>query len=161
MRLSAFLFAVILLAVLAFAESLSSRQELTSPRNSAQTGQHPAELWKCQDGGRMLRRAWIRVVPLDRMNANRTELESLRQRVNRAELEAIEREPLESALQRRQVALMEELLRFAERQEFEPVENPVAQQVQQQLNEIEGHVMCEACHSGVVAQINVSQTSLE
>jgi hypothetical protein len=52
----------------------------------------------------------------------------------------------------RQQQLLKALLSFAERQESNAGKGPAALDVQRHLNEIEGKVMCEACHTGMVAR---------
>ncbi|MBZ5571188.1 MAG: hypothetical protein LAO09_04830 [Acidobacteriia bacterium] len=156
MRLSSFLFALGLVAVLAFAGSLPSRRPSSSSESSVQTAQDTSGMWNGWDSGRMWRRAEIRVVPLDRVSANRAELQSFRERVAQAELEGIGLGLADPAIRRRQLYLMKDLLRFAERQESNQAEGPTAMEVQQRLNRIEGQVMCEACHSGIVARAGTS-----
>jgi hypothetical protein len=52
----------------------------------------------------------------------------------------------------RQQQLLKLLLNLAERQESNAGKGPTVLEVQRHLNEIEGRVMCEACHTGVVAR---------
>jgi len=153
MRLSSFLFAAGFVAVLAFAGSLPSRPDANPFATSVQAPQSTPDLWKGNEAGRMWRRAEIRVVPLDRVSANRAELQSLRERVAQAELDGIGLGLSDPAVQRRQLYLMKELLRVAERQESNQADSPTALEVQRRLNRIEGQVMCEACHSGIVARV--------
>jgi hypothetical protein len=158
MRPSSFLFAVGLVAVLAFAGSLPSRQDASPSGTPVQAAQNAPDSWKGNDSGRMWRRAEIRVVPLDRVSANRAELQSLRERVAQEELEGIGLGLSDPAMHRRQLYLMKDLLRFAERQESNQAESPTAMEVQRRLNRIEGQIMCEACHSGIVASVDTAKT---
>jgi hypothetical protein len=103
----------------------------------------------------MWRRAEIRVVPLDLYLANKVELDSLRARVAQAQTDATRLAPPDPAAREllyRQQQLLKALLSFAERQESNAGKGPAALDVQRHLNEIEGKVMCEACHTGMVAR---------
>jgi len=107
------------------------------------------------EGERMWRRAEIRVEPLDLYLANKVELDSLRARVQQAQADAARLEPPEPAAREllyRQQQLLKALLNLAQRQESNAGKGPAVLEVQRHLNEIEGKVMCEACHTGVVAR---------
>ena len=104
---------------------------------------------------RMWRRAEIRVVPLDLYLANKVELDSLRARVDQAQADASRMEPPDPAAREllyRQQQLLKALLNLAGRQESNAGKGPAVLEVQRHLNEIEGKVQCEACHTGVVAR---------
>ncbi|HVP53100.1 MAG TPA: hypothetical protein VMT05_13365 [Terriglobales bacterium] len=110
-----------------------------------------------QSGGsnRMLRRAEIRVVPLDLYLANTVELDSLRARVEQTQADVARLELPEPATREllfRQQQLLKALLNLAQRQESNAGKGPTVLEVQRHLNEIEGKVMCEACHTGIVAR---------
>jgi hypothetical protein len=51
-----------------------------------------------------------------------------------------------------QVQLMRQLLTFAEQQQSNKGKGPTALAVERRLNQLEGQTMCEACHSGIVAE---------
>jgi len=118
----------------------------------------PSQVIPAQQSGtgeRMWRRAEIRVVPLDLYLANKVELDSLRARVEQAQADANRLEPPDPAAREllyRQQQLLKALLNFAQRQESNGGKGATVLEVQRHLNEIEGKVMCEACHSGMVAQ---------
>jgi len=152
MRLWSFLFALTLVTVLAVAGSLPFRQLPGSERDSVSGMQKESAPWSSADSSRMWRRAEIRVIPVDRVTANRAQLQSFRQRVAQAELDGIGLGFADPAQRRRQLYLLRELLQFAEQQESNQTESPTALEVQRQLNQIEGRVMCEACHRGIVAR---------
>jgi hypothetical protein len=142
----AFLFALCAVSALVLAQTLSDPALID---HSALPAQRP------ETGDRMWRRAEIRVVPLDLYLANKVELDSLRARVAQAQADAAKLEPAEPAAREqlhRQLQLLRALLNFAERQESNAGKGPAALEVQRHLNEIEGKVMCEACHSGMVAR---------
>jgi len=106
-------------------------------------------------GDRMWRRAEIRVVPLDLYLANKVELDSLRARVAQAQADAARMEPPDPAAREllyRQQQLLRALLTFAQRQESNVGKGSTVLDVQRHLNEIEGKVMCEACHTSMVAR---------
>jgi len=118
----------------------------------------PSQVIPAQQSGtgeRMWRRAEIRVVPLDLYLANKVELDSLRTRVEQAQADANRLEPPDPAAREllyRQQQLLKAVLNFAQRQESNGGKGSTVLEVQRHLNEIEGKVMCEACHAGMVAQ---------
>jgi len=149
MRTVAFLFSLCVVGALVLAQTLSSplidrggpNRELTPAQQSGA-------------GDRMWRRAEIRVVPLDLYLANKVELDSLRARVEQAQADAARLEPPDPAAREllyRQQQLLKALLNFAQRQESNGGKGSTVLEVQRHLNEIEGKVMCEACHTGMVA----------
>ncbi len=152
MRRVAFLFALCVVSALVLAQTLSDPAWID--RSTPKLNQMmPAQ--RSDTGERMWRRAEIRVVPLDLYLANKVELDSLRARVAQAQADAAKLEPAEPATREqlhRQMQLLKALLNFAERQESNAGKGPAALDVQRHLNEIEGKVMCEACHSGMVAR---------
>ena len=152
MRSVAFLLVICVVGALALAQTLSAPAAIDrgTPRSNQMMPAHQAG-----SGERMWRRAEIRVVPLDLYLANKVELDSLRARVEQAETDAARLEPVEPAVREqlyRQVQLLQALLKFAQRQESNAGKDPTALEVQRHLNEIEGHVMCEACHTSIVAR---------
>jgi hypothetical protein len=152
MRSVACLLALCVVSALVLAQTLSGPAWIgRGPTNASQMT--PAQ--RPGTGDRMWRRAEIRVVPLDLYLANKVELDSLRARVAQAQRDAAKLEPAEPAAREqlhRQLQLLRALLNFAERQESNAGKGPAALDVQRHLNEIEGKVMCEACHSGMVAR---------
>jgi hypothetical protein len=107
------------------------------------------------DASRMWRRTEIRVIPLEQADRNRAELESLRNRLAQAERESTNIWLIDSNVRQQlssQVQLMKELLRFAEQQQSDRGKGPTALAVERRLNQLQGQTMCEACHSGIVAQ---------
>jgi len=153
MRPSAFLCALCLIAILAFGASPSSQQtsNVLPPRPTPS----PNELWGGNNSSRMWRRAEIRVVPLDQADLNKAELQSLRDRVARAEAESTGFWFSDPTLRKQlseQLQLMKELLKFAEQQQSNRGKSPTAVEVERRLNQIQGQTMCEACHSGIVAR---------
>jgi hypothetical protein len=139
-------------SALVLAQTLSdpALPERGTPRLNQMMPAHPTDV-----GERMWRRAEILVVPLDLFLARRVELDSLRARVEQAQADAARLEladPAASELLSRQQQLLKLFLTLAERQESNAGKGPTALEVQRHLNQIEGKVMCEACHTGVVAQ---------
>jgi len=150
MRNITFLFFLCVVAALVLAQTLSDplfdRGARSGPMVSAQ---------QSGAGDRMWRRAEIRVVPLDLYLANKVELDSLRARVERAQADAARLEPPDPAAREllyRQQQLLKALLGLAQRQESNAGKGSTVLDVQRHLNEIEGKVMCEACHTSVVAR---------
>jgi hypothetical protein len=155
MRLPAFLFALCLIAILAFGISSSSQQSSNVPPATARPTPGVTDLWSGYNGSRMWRRAEIRVVPLDQVDLNKAELQSLRERVAQAEAQSTGFWFSDPTLRRQlseQLQLMKELLKFAEQQQANRAKSPTAMEVERRLNLIQGQTMCEACHSGIVAR---------
>jgi hypothetical protein len=156
MRLPVFLCALWVVAILAFGTSLSSQQTSNvPPATTMLPAPGPTELWSGYNGSRMWRRAEIRVVPLDEVDLSKAELQSLRDRVARAEAESTGFWFSDPAMRRQlseQLQLMKELLKFAEQQQSSRSKSPTAVEVARRLNQIQGQIMCEACHSGIVAR---------
>ncbi|HXR16658.1 MAG TPA: hypothetical protein VN777_10710 [Terriglobales bacterium] len=155
MRLPAFLLALSLAAMVAFGAAVSSRLPTNTPSANVAFHQNVTAVQLNDDTSRMWRRAEINVIPLEQAERNRAALESLRNRVTQAEQESASfwlvepnvREQLSS-----QVQLMRQLLTFAEQQQSNKGKGPTAIAVEHRLNQLEGQTMCEACHSGIVAQ---------
>lgn len=151
MRIVLFSFlAILLVAILAFAQTGSAPQPLSTPETLPQHQTFP----RSGDGIHMWRRAAIRVMPLDVVSNRRATLDSLRNKVAVAEIEAMRlstRDPLLREQLSKQLQLMYQLLDFAELENSDRGKTPAALQVQHQLNQIEGRLMCEACHTEVVA----------
>ena len=149
MRTVAFLFSLCVVGALVLGQTLSD------PLIDRGT---PSQVIPAQQGGvrePMWRRAEIRVVPLDLYLANKVELDSLRARVKQAQFDAAKLEPPEPAareLLSRQQELLKALLDFAQREESNTGKGPTALEVQRHLNQIQGKLMCEACHTGMVAR---------
>jgi len=149
MRTVAFLFSLCVVGALVLAQTLSN------PLIDRGT---PSQVIPAQQSGvrePMWRRAEIRVVPLDLYLANKVELDSLRARVDRAQADAARLEPPDPAAREllyRQQQLLKALLNLAQRQESNAGKGSTVLEVQRHLNEIEGKLMCEACHTGMVAR---------
>jgi len=155
MRLPAFLFALCLVAILAFGASSSSQQTSNVPPANARPTPGVTDVWGGYNGTRMWRRAEIRVVPLDQADLNRAELQSLQERVARTEAQSTGFWFSDPILRKQlfdQLQLMKELLKFAEQQQANRAKTPTAMEVERRLNQIQGRTMCEACHSGIVAE---------
>ena len=152
MRSAAFLLAPCVVGALMLAQTLSNPavMDRATPGANQMTPAHQTGI-----GERMWRRAEIRVVPLDLYLANKVELDSLRARVEQAQADAARMEPPDPAAREllyRQQQLLKSLLNLAARQESNAGKGPAVLEVQRHLNEIEGKVHCEACHTGVVAR---------
>jgi len=152
MRSAAFLLALCVVGALMLAQTLSNPavMDRAVPGSDQMLPAHQTGL-----GERMWRRAEIRVVPLDLYLANKVELDSLRARVEQAQADAGRMEPPDPAAREllyRQQQLLKSLLNLAGRQESNAGKGPAVLEVQRHLNEIEGKVQCEACHTGVVAR---------
>jgi hypothetical protein len=155
MRLPAFLFALCLATMVAFGVAVSSQQSTNAPQAIALSRQDVTTVRSDYDNSRMWRRAEIRVTPLEQVDRNRAALESLRKRVAQAERESTSFWLVDSNVRQQlssQVQLMRELLRFAEQQQSNRGKGPTALAVERRLNQLQGQTMCEACHSGIVAQ---------
>jgi hypothetical protein len=153
MRTPVLLFVVSLLTAVLVAQAHLYHPDLVTPQSSTKLSQTRPDVWS-SDGERMWSRAHIRVIPLDVVAANKTELESLRNRVSRAELDTWKLASSYPAIREqlyRQVELNRALLQYAERQDSEAGKSSAALQVQRHLNEIEGRRYCEACHAQVIA----------
>lgn len=151
MRIAAFLFALSLVtaSVLPQTSPVRHPSPLAHPPLHSNDGGSAAR--NSSDGVRMLRRADIRVLPVELIVANRTELASLRGRVAQAEVDMTKLDVSDLAVREqlsRQRQLMRALLSYAERQDTDKGKSLVAVQVQRHLNRIEGQVMCETCHGG-------------
>lgn len=106
--------------------------------------------------GSMWRLAEVRVVPFDVAIANRKELNLLRARVELAKVEYVKLNPTDPVVREqlsKQIELMDSLLAWADHQNSDTGKSPTAVEVQQHLNNIEGKVQCEACHSGLLGQM--------
>ena len=155
MRLPAFLLALCLAAMVAFGVAISSRQPTNTPSANVASPQNVMSVQFNDDTSRMWRRAEIRVIPLEQVERNRVALESLRNRVAQAERETSSFWLVDPNVRQQlfsQVQLMRQLLTFAEQQESNKARGPTALAVERRLNQLEGQTMCEACHSGIVAQ---------
>jgi len=152
MRLLAFLFASAF-AILAF--GLSSQQTSNVPALSSHPSPYITDVWSGYNGSRMWRRAEIRVVPLDQVDLRKAELQTLRNRVAKAEAEGTGywfSDPNVRKQMGEQLQLMKDLLKFADEQQSNNAKTPTAMEVERRLNRIQGQTMCEACHSGIVAK---------
>jgi hypothetical protein len=155
MRLLAFLLALCLAAMVAFGAALSSRQPTNTSSANVASPQSVMSVQFNDDTSRMWRRAEILVVPLEQVERNRAALESLRNRVAQAERETSSFWLVDPNVRQQlfsQVQLMRQLLTFAEQQQSNKGKSPTALAVERRLNQLEGQTMCEACHSGIVAQ---------
>ena len=106
------------------------------------------------DGEPMVTRAYIDVVPLELVAERNRQLESLRTRIAQLEVEdmrfAVAKPEIREQLAR-QAELMNALLQFIGREQADEGKSPAAMEVKRHLNEIEGKVNCQACHTGVLA----------
>jgi hypothetical protein len=153
MRLPAFLFALCLVAILAF--GLSSQQTSNVPALSSRPTPGVSDVWNGYNGSRMWRRAEIRVTPLEQVDLRRAELNTLRNRVAQAEADGTGYWFSDPTLRKQlaqQLQLMKDLLKFADEQQSNNAKTPTAMEVERRLNQIQGQTMCEACHSGIVAK---------
>ncbi len=106
------------------------------------------------DGEPMVTRAYIDVVPLDVLAERNRQLESLRSRVAQLEVEAVRLGSAKPEIREhlaRQGEMMNALLAYIGREQSDQAKSPAALEVKQHLNEIEGRMNCQACHTGVVA----------
>ena len=161
MRLPAFLLALCLAAMVAFGAAVSSRQATNTPPANVASPQNVMSVQFNDDTSRMWRRAEILVIPLEQVERNRAALESLRNRVAQAERETSSFWLVDPNVRQQlfsQVQLMRQLLTFAEQQQSNKGKGPTALAVERRLNQLEGQTMCEACHSGIVAQNHGSGT---
>jgi len=154
MRLPAFLFALCLVAVVAFGAAVSSQPTTAAPVILQSRPDIPAVPLN-DDSSRMWRRTEFRVIRLEQVDQDRATLESLRNRVAQAERESSSLWMWDSNARQQlssQVQLMKELLTLAERQQANRGKGPTALAVERRLNQLQGQTMCEACHGGIVAQ---------
>ena len=159
MRTPAFLFALCLVAVLALAQISSLNNQSSVPQPGTRGSQGGPDS-RAGDGVRMWRRAEIRVVPLDVVAANRVELQSLRERQARIEGDSRKLDLSDPAVREqvsRQLQLIRAALAYADRQDSDYGKSASAVEVQRHLNQIEGQMMCEACHTSIVATIDAGQ----
>jgi len=108
------------------------------------------------DGVQMWRRADIRVLPIDLLAADRAELDSLREQIVRNKMDGRKLDIPDPAVKEhisQQLALIRQLLRFADRQYTDEGNSPPAVAVQKHLHQIEGQRNCEACHVAGMAQL--------
>ncbi len=155
MRLPAFLFALSLAVMAAFGGAVSSPKSTNVSQSIAPSQQAVTAVSGLYDGSRMWRRAEIRVIPLEQAERNRAALQSLRIRVTQAERKSTNLWLVDPDVRQQltsQVQLMRDVLTLAEQQQSDQGKSPNAVAVQRRLNQLEGQMMCEACHSGIVAQ---------
>jgi hypothetical protein len=154
MRLAAFLVPIALILLVASnANPAFVHQQQLTPGGLPEIVSQDSK--RSGDTVRMWKRAEIRVIPADRVAADDAELQSLRDRVLRAELDSSRLAPADRAVREqllRQRQLMYALLTFAERQGDDHGKGPTALEVQKNLNHMEGQMMCETCHTRVVAR---------
>jgi hypothetical protein len=151
MRKITFVFFLSFVAILVLAQTPGSRL----PQNPPSGRDLPAQS-AYGHAGSMWRLAEVRVVPFDVAIANRKELGTLRARVELAKIESGKLNPSDSAVREQlasQIELMDSLLAWADHQASDTGKSPTAVEVQQHLNNIEGKVQCEACHSGLIGQM--------
>jgi hypothetical protein len=116
---------------------------------------HPRPDMRASDGQPMVTRAYIEVVPMDVLVERNKDLELLRGRVTRAEADALKLSSSNPAMREhlfRQIDTMRALLQYIGREESDQGKSPAAIEVKRHLNEIEGKMNCQACHTGVVAE---------
>jgi hypothetical protein len=155
MRLPTLLLATCVAAMVAFAAEVSSQPSPNMWSTNVTSRQNVTAVQLNLDTSRMWRRADIRVIPLEQLERNRVVLELLRGRVARTAQENSSLWLVDANLRQQlssQVQLMKELLAFAEQQQSNQGKGPTALAVERRLNQLEGQTMCEACHSGIVAQ---------
>lgn len=153
MRLATFLALALLFSAALFAHSFFPANQSAQSPMAPQIQTHP-EL-RGSDREPMVTRAYIEVVPLDLIAERNQQLETLRNRITRLEMDDLKlasakpdlREPLA-----RQVEAMNALLQFVDRMQTDEGKSSTAVDVKRHLNEIEGKMNCEACHTGVVAR---------
>jgi len=153
MRIATFLFALSLAAALLLADTSSLKPSPVLHPAAVPVAQ--ANSFSASDGVRMLGRADIRVFPLELVVAQRAELESFRDRVARARADGAGLYLSDPAVRQqlaRQIQLMDAILSYAERLNSDAGKSATALEVQRNLNHIEGHMMCEACHTTVIAE---------
>jgi hypothetical protein len=154
MRLAAFLVPIALILLVASnANPAFVHQQQMTPGGLPEIVSQDSK--RSGDTVRMWKRAEIRVVPADRVAADNAELQSLRDRVVRAELDSSRLAPADRAVRDqllRQRELMYALLTYAEHQDSDRGKSPTALEVQKKLNKMEGQMMCEACHTRMVAR---------
>jgi hypothetical protein len=151
MRIADFLFALFLVSasVLLLPQGSPVQRNPPPAHLSTLSDEAGSATQTARDGVRMLRRADIVVLPVELAVANRAELVSLRERVAHAEVDMARLELSDPAVREqlsRQLQLMRALLNYAQRWDTDQGKGLVALQVQRHLNQIEGVVMCEACH---------------
>jgi hypothetical protein len=156
MRLAAFLvsFAVFLLLASA-ANPAFIHQQRANPGGLPEIA--PQHRQRNGDTVRMWKRAEIRVIPADLLASNEAELQSLRDRVARSEMESVRLAPADRSVREqlsRQRQLLYALLAYAERLDSDRGKSPTALEVQKNLNHMQGQRMCETCHTRVVASHN-------
>ena len=152
----------------AFLVSLASAFLVVSTGNAAHLNQHssitpggmPEIVQHAPERGgdtvRMWKRAQFRVVPLDTVAADNAELGSLRACVMQSEFEAAKLATTAPGVREqfsRQIALTRALLNFIDRQQSEVGKNRTVLEVENNLNHLQGQMMCEACHSRVIASV--------
>ena len=155
MRKLTFLLFVFFLAVLVLAQNPGNPLQQASPDERMQNlpGQsaygHTGSMWRLAE---------VRVVPLDVAAVQTKELATLRARVELAKLEYAKLSPADSAVREqlaRQMELLDDLLRWADRESSDEGKSATAIQVQQHLNNIEGKVQCESCHGGIIGDLRL------
>ena len=131
--------------------SASLRQHQTAPGSMPEIVQRGPQ--RGGDTLRMWKRVEIRVIPMNVVAADRAELQVLRQRVAQSESEIARIATTDFAAQRqfsRDLQLIESLLRYAERQGSQEQKSPTAIAVEKNLNQLQGQMMCEACHTRAI-----------
>lgn len=150
MRKAAIPLFLLLLAVLLIAQTPGNRLP------QAPSGDQLPAVSAYGHAGSMWRLTEVRIVPFDVAMAQRKELGSLRARFELAKVESDKLNASDPAVREqltRQIALMDDMLRWADKQASDEGKSPTAIEVQQHLNNIQGKVQCEACHSGIVGSL--------
>lgn len=158
---TAFLSVALLLSAALFAHSFFPKDAPT-PGGIAQMS-HPRPDMRGSDSQPMVTRAYIEVVPLDLLVERNKQLEYLRGRVTQGELDALKLSSSNPAMREhlfRQIDTMQALLHYTERAESDQGKSPAALAVKRHLNEIEGKVNCEACHTQLVARGSTTDRSV-
>ena len=152
MRPATFLCLAVLLSVAVFAHSFFPATQATQPWGAPLPQSRPD--LRGSDREPMVTRAYIEVVPLDLIAERNRDLESLRNRVTRVEMDDLRMASAKPELREqlaRQVEIMNALLQFIQREQSDEGKSPAALEVKRHLNEIEGKMNCQACHTSVVA----------
>jgi hypothetical protein len=161
MRTVTFLAVPLLLTVVLFARSYFPGVSTPIDRAIAQMPQTRPDVGT--DSERMWTRAEIRVLPLDLVSERRAELDSLRSRVAQAKIDDLKlgrANPDQRERAVRNINHMTALLTYIDQERSDQGKSIPALEVQRHLNEIEGRVNCQACHTGFVANGNTSTPTM-
>ena len=158
MRSAALLSVALLLTVLVFAKAYLPNASTSFEPAVPQISQARPDIGG--DGDRMWTRAEIRVLPLDLVSQRKVQLDSLRARVAEAKADKLAVARANPRLRRnvvRDINLIDGLLSYIDHERSDQGKSVAAIEVQRHLNEIEGRVNCQACHTGVIASSTTTQ----